>query len=59
MKDIDNNDENGRPHGYQEWYDRWPKTIQLQLAMRLTYFHGRETGYEECHMGELCYYYII
>ena len=57
MQDIDNN-ENGVLHGYQEWYDRYHP--MGPLVVRLTYYYGREIGYEEIHIGaKLCHYHII
>jgi len=57
MQDIDNN-ENGVLHGYQEWYDRYHP--MGPLVVRLTYYYGREIGYEEIHLGtKLCFYHII
>lgn len=53
-KDIKPKDNNGKNHGYQEWY----YDDDIRLWMRCNYKHGREIGYEEWHDARQTRYYI-
>ncbi len=43
-KDINPINNNGKYHGYQEWY-----TKDCKLYLRVTMKHGLPLGYEEWH----------
>ena len=43
-KDINPINNNGKYHGYQEWY-----TKDCKLYLRVTMKHGQSLGYEEWH----------
>ena len=54
-EDITNYNDNGKWHGYQEWYDIFDN---YTLYFRVNYKNGKETGYEEYHGVNTTNFYI-
>lgn len=53
-KDINNRNDKGKFHGYNEWY----LLVLTSYPMRATYKNGEEIGYEEDSWNKKTKFYI-